>query len=245
MYGPCEVTAKIGDGSEVTLIEKTAYPFDEKIVIEVALEKAAEFPIYLRVPMWCKSPKVSVNGEGDFADGKPGSYVMIKRLWSSGDRVTIELPAEITLRKWAKNNNSVSVDRGPLTYSLKIGQRLVRKGGTDKWPAWEIHPTTAWNYGLVLNEDSPETSFSVVRKDVPSSALPFDIESSAIELTAKARKIPAWKQDATGLVETLQASPAISNEPEETVTLIPMGCARLRISAFPTIGTGPEAHEWK
>ena len=35
-----------------------------------------------------------------------------------------------------------------------------------------------------------------------------------------------------------------SDEPLETVTLIPMGAARLRISAFPTIGTGPAAHDW-
>jgi hypothetical protein len=31
----------------------------------------------------------------------------------------------------------------------------------------------------------------------------------------------------------------------EEITLIPMGCARLRISAFPTIGEGPDAHVWK
>jgi hypothetical protein len=42
----------------------------------------------------------------------------------------------------------------------------------------------------------------------------------------------------------LQPSPARSDEPLETVTLIPMGAARLRIAAFPTIGDGPEAHAW-
>ena len=31
------------------------------------------------------------------------------------------------------------------------------------------------------------------------------------------------------------ASPVASAEPTETVTLIPMGCARLRLSAFPLI----------
>jgi hypothetical protein len=34
------------------------------------------------------------------------------------------------------------------------------------------------------------------------------------------------------------------NQPAETVTLIPMGAARLRISAFPVIGTGGKAYEW-
>jgi hypothetical protein len=46
------------------------------------------------------------------------------------------------------------------------------------------------------------------------------------------------------LVGPLQASPARTTEPEETVTLIPMGAARLRIAAFPTATTGAEGHVW-
>jgi hypothetical protein len=42
----------------------------------------------------------------------------------------------------------------------------------------------------------------------------------------------------------LQDSPVLSEETVETVSLIPMGAARLRISAFPVIGDGPEAHRW-
>ncbi len=74
---------------------------------------------------------------------------------------------------------------------------------------------------------------------------PFTPEAAPIKLRVKARRIPAWRQDANGLVNTLQASPARTDQPLETVTLIPMGCARLRISAFPTVGDGPDAHEWK
>ena len=58
----------------------------------------------------------------------------------------------IAVRTWAKNHNAVSVDYGPLTFSLKIGEKWTRYGGTDDWPEWEVHPTTAWNYGFVLNE---------------------------------------------------------------------------------------------
>ena len=48
-----------------------------------------------------------------------------------------------------------------------------------------------------------------------------------------------------GLVGSLQDSPVRSDEPVAEITLIPMGCARLRISAFPTIGEGADAHVWK
>ena len=46
----------------------------------------------------------------------------------------------------------MSVDRGPLTYSLKIGERWQPYGSDPTWPAYEVFPTTAWNYGLVLND---------------------------------------------------------------------------------------------
>ncbi len=75
-------------------------------------------------------------------------------------------------------------------------------------------------------------------------AQPFTPETAPIELRAKAKKIPEWKQDALGLVGKLEPSPVKSAEPTETVALIPMGAARLRVTAFPTIGTGQDAHAW-
>jgi hypothetical protein len=43
----------------------------------------------------------------------------------------------------------------------------------------------------------------------------------------------------------MQDSPVKSAELTETVTLIPMGAARLRVSAFPVIGDGPDARQWR
>jgi hypothetical protein len=66
-----------------------------------------------------------------------------------------------------------------------------------------------------------------------------------VELRVKAKKIPAWVADEDNAVNPLQQSPVKSDEPTETVTLIPMGAARLRISSFPLIATGTSGHEWK
>ncbi|MGB2864494.1 MAG: discoidin domain-containing protein, partial [Sedimentisphaerales bacterium] len=244
LYAPGKVTAKVGDGTEVTILEETQYPFDEKITLTITTGKPVRFPLYMRIPGWCKNPELTINKK-TFKVYGPGSYIEINRQWADGDKVELNLPMTITLRTWKKNQNSVSVDRGPLTYSLKIGEKYVREGGTDKWPAWEIHPTTPWNYGLVLNENNPTSSFRVVRKDWPDDDQPFKADAAPIELRAKAKKIPAWQKDHLGLVGKLQQSPVKSAEPTENVTLIPMGCARLRISAFPTIGSGAGAHDWK
>jgi hypothetical protein len=73
---------------------------------------------------------------------------------------------------------------------------------------------------------------------------PFTPETAPIQIEAKAKRIPAWKQDQLGLVGKLQPSPVKSDQQVETITLIPMGAARLRISSFPVIGEGPDAHIW-
>jgi hypothetical protein len=73
--------------------------------------------------------------------------------------------------------------------------------------------------------------------------MPFTPAAAPLELRAKARKIPGWTFDQHGLAAALRPSPVGSDEPLETVTLIPMGCARLRITAFPQVG-GPDAQPW-
>jgi hypothetical protein len=185
-----------------------------------------------------------VNGKKVAAKTKPLSYLVVDRLWNDTDVLTLLMPMNVSVRRWAKNHDSVSVHYGPLSFSLKIGEQWSRYGGTDAWPETEVFPTTPWNYGLLLNEKDPAESFRVAKKSGPLAAQPFTPEAVPIELRAKARKIPVWKQDSLGLVGKLQASPVKSDQPIETITLIPMGAARLRISSFPVIGRGPDAHEW-
>ena len=252
LYADSIVRAKVGDGRDVTVEEWTDYPFDEKVEFMIELdgndrEKSGpvRFPLYLRVPGWCDSLTLTVKGEAAPLDVKPASYIKIDRDWMHGDMVRIDFDADVRMTRWIENGGSVSIHRGALTYSLKIGEELARAGGTDDWPAYEIYPKTPWNYGLILDEDDLSSSFTVVRKSCPDCTQPFETESSPVELRVEAKRIPGWKIDRLGLVGKMQPGPIRSEEPVETVTLIPMGCARLRISAFPAIAEGPEAHEWR
>jgi hypothetical protein len=243
-YAESEVKARVGEGAEVAVAEQTQYPFGEQVELVLRASRKVEFPLYLRVPGWCERPVLEVNGRAQRINARPLTFIRLARAWRNGDRVSLTLPMRVSLRTWAKNHNSVSVDRGPLTYSLKIGEQYVRAGGTQKWPGWEIHPTTPWNYGLLLNPKRPAASFKVVQKPWPQSNMPFTHEGAPIELVATGKRIPDWQMDHLGLVGTLHLSPVKSDQPAETITLIPMGAARLRIASFPVIGEGPEARPW-
>jgi DUF1680 family protein len=243
MYAPSQVTAKVAAGTEVKLTETTTYPFDESVSIAVSTSQAVRFPLTLRIPGWCSDPTVTLNGEPLTVPKDARGWLVIDRTWAANDTVRLSLPSPIRVKVWKDNRNTVSVSRGPLTYSLKIGERWVRDGGTDEFPAQEVYPTTAWNYGLVLNTRHPEQSFQVV-KNAHLAAQPFTADTAPIMLRASGRRIPEWTQEPNGMVGEVQPGPVASEQPEEPITLIPMGAARLRISSFPQIGSGPDTRQW-
>jgi len=259
MYSASEVNVRVGDGTTVRFSEESHYPFEDTIRFKFSADKAVNFPLYLRIPTWCQTPQVSVNGKAAKVDAAKGKFIRIAREWKNGDSVTLQLPMKVAVQKWTKNHDSVSVNYGPLTFSLKIGERYDRhdstktaigdsswqKGAdTTTWPSFEIHPTTPWNYGLVLDEQKPEKSFTVKHGKWPSDNFPFTTDAAPVWMEVKAKQIPEWTLDRHGLCAVLQDSPVQSQQREETVSLIPMGAARLRISAFPVIGSGVDAHKW-
>ena len=207
LYSASEVTAKVADGTEVRIVEETDYPFSDTINLRISTAKPVHFPLYLRVPHWSSQVAMQINGRNVATKERPISYLAIERTWQDGDRLSLRMPMQVNVRKWVKNKDSVSIDYGPLTFSLKIGEKWVCYGGTDAWPEREVYPTTPWNYGLVLDSKEPGKSFEVVRKPGPLAPQPFTAETSPIELKVKARRIAAWRQDRLGLVGLLQQSP--------------------------------------
>ena len=256
-----DVSAKVGvDDAQVSLSVVGNYPFEETLTVTINTQERAEFPLYLRVPAWSSRTALRLlEDEVVLGAAAAGRYVRIDRVWHDGDQVILEMPMELNVRRWSENHNSASVEFGPLTFSLKIEEEYIQRDPTDTaiwdsewqetidledWPAYEIQPASDWNYGLVL--DSPiHEIFRVEWRDWPSNDFPFDHAGVPISIFARAKQIPNWVISEHGLAGALQDSPIRSNAEEEEVELIPMGAARLRISAFPVIGTGPDANEWQ
>ena len=247
LYAACKAVVKVADGKEITLHEETNYPFEEDIRFSVSTGGKVVFPFYFRIPSWTQKAKVRVNGEEVDAAPVAGKYLCIHREWSDGDRVELTFPMSLSMRTWQVNKNSVSVDYGPLTLSLKIDEKYIEKDsretaigdskwqkGADpkKWPTTEIYANSPWNYSLVLDKKEPLKNFKVVRKSWPADNFPFTVANVPLEVKATGQMIPEWQIDETGLCGVLPEEDAVKGAKEE-ITLIPMGAARLRISAFP------------
>jgi hypothetical protein len=245
LYAPCAVSARAGDAAPVKITEETDYPFRDTVKFTFATAQPSKFPLYLRVPRWCGSAAITVNGEAAAAPSQPLAFIRLEREWHDGDTVALRLPMKLAVRQWPKNHDAVSVDYGPLSFSLAIKERFASYGARiPDWPEWEVFPQSPWNYGLVLDAQNPAASFKLIQTGGPLAAQPFTPETVPIKLEATGRRIPNWQADGNNVIGPLQPSPVKSDQPDEKITLIPMGAARLRVAMFPVIGAGPAAHEW-
>ena len=251
LYGSATVKAKVGKKVAVNLKMQSNYPFEEVVRFDIEPQKAVSFPLYLRVPAWCQNASVKINNAESYTASSNGGYIKIVRKWNKGDKVELSLPMQLTMREWEKNKKSVSVNYGPLTFSLLIKENYIKKSSTstaigdsrwqegadaEAWPSWEIHPASAWNYGLVYDPaKSLESQFVIERRAFPADNNPFTNDSAPILLKTKGRQIPAWGIDQYGLCGILPESPVTSTSPVTDLTLVPMGGARLRISSIPVI----------
>jgi hypothetical protein len=169
----------------------------------------------------------------------------INREWANDDEVKLFFPMRLTKRVWALNKNSISINYGPLTLSLKIKERYEEKDSRktaigdshwqatadpSKWPTYEIYADSPWNYAL----SSVLENMTVEVGTWPANNYPWSHEGTPLTVKAKGARVEGWGQDATGLCQILPDADAPRGKVED-ITLIPMGAARLRISAFPPI----------
>ena len=213
LYGPCKAFA---EGLELSC--ETAFPFEEEIRISIKAEKAKRMPLYFRVPQWCWSMSVMVNGEVA-EGGSYGHFLRIFRKWKDGDEIVISLPMQpnvftvtdncypqnsyFTQPQWGRmhpyaNDTTAGrkytcVDYGPLLYAL---------------PLYDIDENT-----VVPGQKSDYT---------------LDVQDASQIEVVRVGEMPArwgWRIDDAPLVLKVPAG-------EETITLVPYNCTKFRVSMF-------------
>jgi hypothetical protein len=226
VYAPCEVHTVLR-GTAVHLVEETGYPFHGTVRITVNPAAPLAFPLALRIPGWAAETTITVNGK---AEPKPaaGGFAHIERIWMAGDRVEIVFPMKLRVSRWF--HDSVAVERGPLVFSYGMGESWVKLRDRGMTADWQVFPTSGWNYALEVDANAPEKSIVVTETAVGDG--PFTRGHAPVRLSVKARKLNDWRAE-DGVANPLPQSPVASDQPEETISLIPYAAAKLRITAFP------------
>jgi uncharacterized protein len=271
MYAPssveCRLTGK--NNSDLTIDENTKYPFSDSVNFIFHLKEESEFNFYVRIPGWCKDAHILINGTELKRIFVPATYISLQRKYKEGDKVTVILPSSFQLTPGPENG--VSIERGPLVYSLKIDEdwRVDSNDNrsTPDFPAYELFAKSPWNYALCVTKEDLQKQIKVINKAFSDN--PWSIENAPIELKVPARLVKGWtlqnktemkfenwdvKRNERGKVtdwyiaeSTIKKgfwtfSPLLPDadllnkglsEQTDTITLVPYGCSKLRITVFP------------
>ena len=114
LYAPSETTLSLSGkkAPKVTFTQKTDYPVGGRIEIEVNPEKAVQFMLSLRIPMWCALDRVKVTVNGEPLKVSDFGWLPIQREWKAGDKITLELDMRGRL---VEQDNHQAILRGPVT----------------------------------------------------------------------------------------------------------------------------------
>lgn len=131
------------NGVEVSLVQKSSYPYSGQIAVEFSLSKPAELVAHFRIPAWAEGASISVNGKRLTDPVLPGAFASIRRKWRNGDRVELEMPMKMRLQPLdSRNPDTVALLRGPLVlFALRTSaEKLTRQQlldakdvGAGKW----------------------------------------------------------------------------------------------------------------
>ncbi len=119
-----EARARVG-GQVVAIKQKTIYPWDGKVEVSLAIAKEAEFAVKVRMPGWCKSVAIGVNGAEMDAARIPleKGYMVLSGAWNDGDviEMVFDMPVEPIHAHPAVEADScrVVLQRGPVVYCLE------------------------------------------------------------------------------------------------------------------------------
>jgi uncharacterized protein len=128
-------------GAQISLTQKSEYPYDSHVHFEVKASGAAEFAVSLRIPAWAAGAAVSVNGKREAAQA--GSFARVQRQWKTGDRIEVELPMAARLEAIdSQHAETVALLVGPVVLfavtdtepKVTRAQLLaVKKNGAQSW----------------------------------------------------------------------------------------------------------------
>lgn len=244
IYAPSQVKISVAGGVDAVITEDTFYPFDEAVSFTVSYEgrkvKSASFPLHLRIPEWCGSAVIKVNGASLDMDLKAGMVAVVTREWVKGDIVTLELPMEVKISRWY--DRSAVVERGPLIYALRMNETWTRREfapeehvSYGKW-YYEVSSDSKWNYCLPSGSLAPEnigSAFTVI-KSGGRPVYPWTNADAPVVIRTKAMSLDSWTlyKGSAGPVTFYSQTERDCGE-ESEIELIPFGCTTLRITEFP------------
>jgi DUF1680 family protein len=249
-YGPLQTRTTLAEIGAVTILQATDYPFEDEVNITITSESGKSFPLYLRIPGWCQSAEITINGQSANVASAPGTFAKLTRAWNKSDQLKIRFQIPITFSRtqypasWHMTSSGIAIQRGALTFALPvaadwqyIGQGIPNPGNCAESYNLVPQKNAAWNMALDFDVKHPAKSVELIKLNTAGAQHPW--EKPPVGLKVKARILPDWREDwAYGLPQT----PAMPTKAqlknlgnEQIVTLVPFGFTQLRMTYLPIL----------
>ena len=108
---------------EVHLALETGYPWDGRVRITLDPERGAVYGLHLRIPGWCQSWRLALNGTPAAGLDISNGYAHLRRAWQPGD--VLELQLDMPVQRMLGHpfagaiRERVALQRGPVMYCLE------------------------------------------------------------------------------------------------------------------------------
>jgi uncharacterized protein len=114
-------------GTPVTVRQETRFPESDQAVMRISLPHDDEFAIKLRRPGWLAGPMgVAVNDRPEPASVDAKHWVVVRRRWHDGDRLTIRLPMRFTAERFPAASATpfpAAVTYGPVVMAFRSPEK--------------------------------------------------------------------------------------------------------------------------
>ncbi|MDL2248011.1 glycoside hydrolase family 127 protein, partial [Bacteroides sp. OttesenSCG-928-J23] len=157
----------------VKVRQETNFPNDGKVTLTVETDNPTKMALNLRYPSWSKNVEVKVNGKRVAIKQKPSSYMVIDRVWKSGDLVEINYPMYLYLAEANDNPDKCALMYGPLVLAGVMGTEGMVSPAPFSNP--ELH-NDYYTYDFRVPADM-KTSLQLNKKKLNRYIQPSDTEA--------------------------------------------------------------------
>jgi DUF1680 family protein len=123
LYNPASLKTELASGHPIALTMETEYPWQGQVKLMIQDTDGAAWQLRLRVPGWCQSAQVTINGQRVDNPMSESGYIVLNQAWQPGDVIELTLAIEPQLIEAHPRldaiRGSVAIQRGPLIYCLE------------------------------------------------------------------------------------------------------------------------------
>lgn len=124
LYNASTATMDLSSNVKLNIEQQTDYPSSGDVKLKIDPSKAARFDVRLRIPRWCKTARVSING-GTAQTVAGGQFHILEREWKTGDTIELKMPMEWRFVRGRRSQvGRAAVLRGPVLFTFNPDRNL-------------------------------------------------------------------------------------------------------------------------